>query len=41
MLNDLKQDNKWTLITIDDPAFLPGESIFDIIQLIRKEIEFK
>ena len=42
MNKNLKIDsNNWTLITIDDPAFLPGESIFDIIQLIIKEIEFK
>ena len=36
------KDSKWYLITIDDaPKYLPGKSIFDIIQLILKVIKFK
>ena len=34
-------NSKWYLITIEDPAFLPGISISNIIQLFLKNIEFK
>jgi hypothetical protein len=37
-----RQNNKiWTLITIDDPSFLKSKSIFDLIQIILKNINFK
>ncbi|MBS0272764.1 MAG: hypothetical protein JSR85_09030 [Proteobacteria bacterium] len=32
---------KWTLITIEDPEFLPGKNIVNIIQLISKVVCFK
>jgi hypothetical protein len=43
MINSLRKldNNKWTLITIDDPAFLPGKSIYDMIRLLLKIIDFK
>lgn len=32
----------WQLVTIDDdPQLLAGKSIFDLIQLLQKQIEFK
>lgn len=33
--------NKWYMITIDDPEFLSGKSIYDTIVLLLKNIEFK
>jgi hypothetical protein len=34
-------DENWFLVIIDDPALLPGKSIFDVINHIRHCIEFK
>lgn len=33
--------DKWTLLTIDDPDFLSGKSIFNLISLICKLINIK
>ena len=41
MTNILNPICKWTLIVIEDPKFLPGKSIFDIINLLLKVINFK
>ncbi len=41
MNSSLIPEEKWTLVTIDDPAFLPGKSIYDVIQLLLKVIPFK
>jgi len=39
-LNSKKNIN-WDLIVIDDPNFLPGMSIFELINLILKSINFR
>ena len=31
MIDNLKKASNWTLITIEDPAFLPGQSISDLL----------
>jgi len=36
-----KKNSIWTLITITDPNGLPGKSIFDVILILRRFIEFK
>ncbi len=41
MLNHSNPTTTWTLITIVDPAGLPGKSIFDIIQLILERVKFR
>ncbi len=40
-IEDLIVNDKWTLITTDDPAFLAGTSISEIIHIILQIIEFK
>lgn len=41
MLDTSKQSFNWTLITIADPKCLPGKSIFDVIQILLKAVNFK
>ncbi len=41
MNNSLSQKSNWNLITIDDPAFLQGQSIFDVLQLLLTCHKFK
>jgi hypothetical protein len=38
---DLEEKTAWYLITIDDPDFLPGKSIFDILKIIQDLMPFK
>lgn len=33
--------NKWNLITIDDPALMPGKTVKDLITLIRRNIPYE
>lgn len=41
-MGSLERSSYWYLITIDDdPNFLPGKSVFDLIQLFLKQIPFK
>ncbi|HEV8051906.1 MAG TPA: hypothetical protein VGP47_05380 [Parachlamydiaceae bacterium] len=38
----LIKNSNWQLIVIDDdPKLLPGKSIFDLLQLLLKRVEFK
>ena len=41
MINSPIKKNNWILITIDDSNFLSGNSVFDIIQMMLKVINFK
>lgn len=40
-MNTNSRMNLWTLLTIDDPACLPGKSIQKVIQHVLKVIKFK
>lgn len=41
MEHDLENKNHWILITIDDPKFVIGKSILDIIELFLTKIKFQ
>jgi hypothetical protein len=41
MFDNLMSHFKWNLITIDDPAFLSGKSICEIMQLLLQTTKFK
>lgn len=41
MDNETKINSKWILITVEDRTYLPGKTIFDIICLIKKTINFQ
>ena len=41
MNSNLNSILKWTLVTIEDPEFLPGKSIVGIIKLIVEVITIK
>lgn len=41
MVVEEKLKSSWKLITIDDPLFLPGKSIYDVIKLILKKVDLK
>lgn len=41
MINNSSSKSDWCLITIDDPRFLEGRSVFDFIKLLTGVIHFK
>lgn len=41
MKRELEEQSKWYLITIDDPEFLSGKSINNLLKFLLKQMEFK
>ena len=40
MIDKFIPPSQWTLITIEDPAYLPGKSFFDLMQILLSHVKF-